>query len=137
MKDLLQYLWNGPLLSVLAATAGLFVGFAAAFRRTDRWPGGSIAAAWALGIAIVTVGLGIILLKTGLPPWLYFPLPVIVSLGAPWLIFRPGWKAYLVFLGVSVIMSPLTHFLWSFFLGYHNYLPFWEIPSVQFRRWAG
>ncbi|MBA7645570.1 hypothetical protein ES703_53328 [subsurface metagenome] len=130
VKDLFQYLWNGPLLSILAATVGLFVGFVVAFRKTNRWSKSGIVAVWAFGISVVTVVMGIVLLKIGLPPWIYFPLPVIVSLVAPWLIFRPSWKAYIVFLCVSMIMSPLTHFLWSFFLDYHNYLPFWEIPSL-------
>jgi ABC-type Fe3+ transport system permease subunit len=130
MMDIFQSLWNSCLLSILAAAIGLYVGFVVAFRKADRWRGSGLAIAWSLGIAVVTVGMGIVLLKMNIPPWIYFPLPVLVSLVAPWLIFRPGWKAYLVFLGVSTIMSPLTHFLWSFLLDYHNYLPFWKIPSL-------
>jgi hypothetical protein len=26
--------------------------------------------------------------------------------------------------------EPPTHFMWSFLLDYHNYLPFWKIPSL-------
>jgi len=130
VNELFQYLWNSLLLSVLAATVGLFVGFVVSFRRARHWSGPSVAVGWAFAIAIVTVGMGIILLKAGLPPWVYFPLPVLVSMVSPWLIFHPNWKAYLVFLGISMIMSPLTHILWSLILDYHNYLPFWEIPSV-------
>lgn len=70
-------------------------------------------------------------LLLGLPWWLYYPIPMLVTvLLPPWVLQLSGRRtaAYLV---LSFLSAPFIHVLFSFLLGWPEYMPFWKIPAAS------
>jgi hypothetical protein len=66
----------------------------------------------------------------GLPWWIYYPLPALVTIVLPPLAFRLNWKRTLAYVLLSALSAPLIHVLFSFFLGWDEYMPFIAVPSL-------
>jgi hypothetical protein len=83
--------------------------------------------------AIVVVG-GMLFGKygatLGLPWWIYYPVPALVTILMPPLVFRMGAKRTVVYLVLALLSAPLIHVLFAFFLGWNEYMPFIPIPSL-------
>jgi hypothetical protein len=98
--------------------------------RTKRPSLSSIAAV----SAIVVVG-GMIFAKygnnAGLPWWIYYTVPALVTLLLPPLAFKLTGKELWLYLVLAFLSSPIIHTLFSFFLGWHEYMPFIRIPSLH------
>jgi len=85
-------------------------------------------------VAFIVVVVGMCFAKfganTGLPVYLYYGIPAAVTLLMPPLAFRMSGGESLWYVALAFLSSPAIHFVFSFFVGWHEYLPFWRIPSV-------
>jgi hypothetical protein len=66
----------------------------------------------------------------GLPWWIYYPLPALVTIFLPSLVFPDELKRTILYLVLAAISAPLIHVLFSFLLGWDEYMPFLPIPSL-------
>jgi uncharacterized membrane protein len=88
-----------------------------------------------LGTAAIVVIGGMVFAKlghnAGWPWWIFYTAPALATLVVPPAVLRfsPGelWR-YLV---LATLSSPVIHVLFSFFLGWHEYMPFIHVPSLQ------
>ena len=86
-------------------------------------------------LAIVVVVIGMLLgkygSKAGLPWWVYYPVPMLMTVLLPPFILRFDRTRVMLYLIMSVMSAPLIHTCFSFFLGWKEYMPFWNIPSMR------
>jgi len=68
--------------------------------------------------------------NTGLPWWIYYTVPMLVTVIVPPVVFRMNRRETLAYLVMAFLSSPVTHFVFSFFLGWKDYMPFVEIPAM-------
>lgn len=84
--------------------------------------------------AIVVVG-GMVFAKltqnAGWPWWIYYTVPAAVTLLLPPLAFRLSWPELWRYLVLAFLSAPAIHVAFSFFLGWHDYMPFLHIPSLK------
>ncbi|MGH8107419.1 MAG: hypothetical protein ACREO1_01700 [Arenimonas sp.] len=84
--------------------------------------------------AIVVVG-GMIFAKfgqnAGWPWWVYYTVPAGATLLLPPIAFRFSASELWQYLFLAFMSSPAIHVAFSFFLGWHDYMPFLWIPSIQ------
>ncbi|MGC5076209.1 hypothetical protein [Agrococcus sp. DT81.2] len=88
-----------------------------------------------LVVSAIVVVLGMLFGKygataLGLPWWIYYPVPALVTILLPPIVFRLPWRRTLLYLLLSTISAPLIHVLFSFLLGWNEYMPFIPIPSL-------
>lgn len=88
-----------------------------------------------LAIAAVLVIGGMVFAKlgqnSGWPWWVYYTLPAAVTLVVPPLTLRFSVHELWQYLALAALSSPLIHVLFSFLLGWHDYLPFIHVPSLR------
>jgi hypothetical protein len=84
--------------------------------------------------AIVVVG-GMLVAKgghnAGWPWWVYYTGPAGVTLLLPPLAFRLSVSELWQYLAMAFLSSPVIHVAFSFFLGWHDYMPFLKVPSIR------
>jgi len=66
----------------------------------------------------------------GLPWWIYYTVPMLVTVFFPPVYFKMGRREVSEYLVLSFLSAPLIHFLFSFFFGWKDYMPFIDIPSM-------
>jgi hypothetical protein len=69
-------------------------------------------------------------LLLGLPWWIYYPVPALTTVVMPPLVFRMTRKRTAAYLVLAALSAPLIHAVFSFFLGWHEYMPFLPVPSL-------
>jgi hypothetical protein len=84
--------------------------------------------------AIVVVAGGMIFAKVGqnngLPWWIYYTIPMLATVLVPPVVFRMTRYETPAYLVLAFVSSPVIHVLFSFFLGWKEYMPFIEIPAL-------
>lgn len=84
--------------------------------------------------AIVVVG-GMVFAKfgnnAGLPWWIYYTVPALATLVLPPAAFALSGKELAQYLVLAFLSSPAIHVAFSFLLGWHEYMPFLPVPSLQ------
>ena len=84
--------------------------------------------------AIVVVG-GMLFAKFGaaggLPWWIYYTLPALTTLLLPPVAFHMRMNETPLYVVLAFAVSPVIHVLFSFFIGWHEYLPFIHVPSMN------
>ena len=84
--------------------------------------------------ALVVVG-GMVFAKfgqnTGWPWWIYYTVPAVVTLAVPPIAFRFAANELWLYLVLAALSSPSIHVLFSLLLGWHDYLPFIQVPSLR------
>ena len=87
---------------------------------------------YSLSLFVVVVGMlfGKYGATYGLPWWLYYPIPMLMTVLGPPIILEFKKHQTIVYLLLSFLSAPFIHALFSFFLGWTEYMPFWEIPFV-------
>jgi len=84
--------------------------------------------------AIVVVG-GMLFAKftqnAGWPWWIYYTVPALVTLLLPPITFRFSGQELWRYLVLAFLSAPAIHVAFSFFLGWHDYMPFIPVPSLQ------
>lgn len=86
-----------------------------------------------LGLIVVVIGM--LLGKYGailqLPWWIYYPVPMLMTVLLPPYVLKLNSRKTIVYLLLSFLSAPFIHFTFSFFLGWKEYMPFWNIPSLS------
>jgi len=129
--------FNGPVLSMVQASIGMYLSVMLT-KYISRKSGYSskkkinqvLLIVTSIGIGITTVLIGKLGLYTGLPPYLYYPVPLVISLFLPKLIFKLNWKEFGTYVAIGIVLGFISHVLFSLFLGYNNYMPFWKINRI-------
>lgn len=92
----------------------------------------SLARVW--GAAVIVVIGGMLFAKFGanfgLPWWIYYGAPVLLTLALPPIAFAMNRKESLVYIELAFLVSPLIHVVFSFFFGWKEYMPFIPVPSM-------
>lgn len=87
----------------------------------------------ALIATIVVVG-GMVFAKfghnAGWPWWIYYTVPAAATLLLPPLGLRLSWSETWRYLLLAFLSSPAIHVFFSFFIGWHEYMPFIKIPYL-------
>jgi hypothetical protein len=65
-----------------------------------------------------------------LPWWIYYTVPMILTMFFPIIYFRMRSREILTYLILTFISAPLIHIIFSFFIGWKNYMPFIRVPSI-------
>ena len=108
--------------------------FAAILRWTLRGRAAPPAAGITAGLAFVVVVVGMVFAKfganAGLPWPVYYGVPAATTLALPPLVLRMRSSEFAVYVVLAFASSPLIHAVFSFFVGWHEYMPFWRIPSL-------
>ena len=66
----------------------------------------------------------------GLPWWIYYTAPMLVTVLVPPIVFRMNPRETLTYLGLAFLSTPLIHAVFSLFLGWKDYMPFINIPAM-------
>jgi len=86
-----------------------------------------------IAAAVVVAG-GMLFAKvgqnSGLPWWIYYTVPMLVTVIVPPWVFRMNRRETAWYLALAFLSSPVIHLLFSFFLGWKDYMPFMEIPAI-------
>ncbi len=87
------------------------------------------------GIAGVVVAGGMVFAKLGQNAgwhWsVYYTVPALVTLVVPPLALRFSATELWRYLVLAALSSPVIHALFSFLLGWHEYMPFLHVPSLR------
>lgn len=85
-----------------------------------------------LSLFVVVVGMcfGKYGAGTGLPWWVYYPIPMLMTVFLPPLILKLNSRQTAIYLVLSFLSAPFIHFIFSFFLGWQEYMPFWKIAYI-------
>lgn len=87
-----------------------------------------------LTTALVVVVGGMLFAKvgqnSGLPWWVYYTIPMVVTVLTPPLVFLMNRREILAYMVLAFLSSPAIHVVFSFFLGWKDYMPFIEIPAM-------
>jgi hypothetical protein len=85
-------------------------------------------------VSVVVVVLGMLFGRygalVGLPWWLYYPVPALVTVLLPPLVFRMRPARTAGYLLLALLSAPLIHAVFAFFLGWDEYMPFLRVPSL-------
>ncbi len=86
---------------------------------------------WVGGVVVVA---GMLFAKVGtsyeLPVWLYYGVPAVITWTLPPLVFRMRSREVAIYLVLALLLAPMIHLAFSFFLGWKEYLPFLPVPSL-------
>lgn len=122
--------WRFPIL----IGASLIV-FVAILRFTVRGRRNQPSGRSVLVVSVVVVAGGMLFAKTtqnaGWPWWIYYTVPALVTLIVPPATFRFSGKELWGYLVLAFLSAPAIHVAFSFFLGWHDYMPFLPVPSLQ------
>jgi len=85
-------------------------------------------------LSLVVVVIGMLFGKYGatygLPWWLYYPVPMLLTVLLPPVILKLNRKKTFLYLVMSFLSAPFIHAFVSFFLGWREYMPFWKLPFI-------
>ncbi len=88
-----------------------------------------------IAVAVLVVAGGMVFAKfgnnAGLPWWIYYTVPALVTLLLPPFVFRFNGKELLHYLVLAFLSSPAIHVVFSFLFDWHEYMPFIHIPSLR------
>ena len=87
-----------------------------------------------LFLAMIVVVFGMLFGKYGatygLPWWLYYPVPMLITVILPPVILKLKARKTIIYLILSFLSAPFIHAIFSFFLDWTEYMPFWKIPFI-------
>lgn len=67
----------------------------------------------------------------GLPWWIYYPVPMLMTVFLPPFVLKLRKFKTVLYLVLSFLSAPFIHVFFSFFFGWTEYMPFWKIPSAH------
>ncbi|MGH9947344.1 MAG: hypothetical protein ACRD6X_09105 [Pyrinomonadaceae bacterium] len=85
-----------------------------------------------LGLFVVVAGMmfGKYGFHLGLPWWIYYSVPMLITVFFPPVYFKMSKTEFPVYLVLSFLSAPFIHVLFSGFLGWKDYMPFIPVPSL-------
>jgi hypothetical protein len=98
-------------------------------RRVTPLGGGKLAV-----VAFIVVVVGMVFAKWGANiglHWIvYYGLPAAITILLPPLVFRMRGREVVEYLVIASLNAPVIHVFFSFFFGWHEYMPFIHVPSM-------
>jgi hypothetical protein len=86
-------------------------------------------------LAFITVVIGMLMGRYGakfsLPWWVYYPVPMLMTILLPPIVLKMNRLKTIRYLILSFLSAPFIHFFFSFFVGWKEYMPFWDLPSLK------
>ncbi len=86
-------------------------------------------------LSLVVVVMGMLIgrygAQIGLKWWIYYPIPMLITVLLPPMVLKMNRKQTLIYLLLSFSSAPVIHAFFSFCLGWNEYMPFWEIPYFR------
>ena len=85
-----------------------------------------------LSLLVVVIGMlfGKYGAQMGLKWWVYYPVPMLMNVLLPPIILKMNLRKTALYLFLSFLSAPIIHTLFSFFLDWSEYMPFWDIPFI-------
>jgi len=122
MQGLTQFLvYMAAALLVFTAVLALTL------RRRGSRPVGTI-----LLLSLVVVGGGMtfarVMYGRGLPWWIFYGIPAALTLVLPPMALRMSRREFLLYGPLAILMAPAIHVVFSFCLGWHDYMPLFYVP---------
>ncbi|MDX1428808.1 MAG: hypothetical protein R3282_00915 [Rhodothermales bacterium] len=68
--------------------------------------------------------------NAGWPWWIYYTVPMLLTVLLPPVYFKMGRREVLEYLILSFLSAPFVHLFFSFFVGWKDYMPFIQVPSL-------
>jgi hypothetical protein len=65
---------------------------------------------------------------TGAPWWLYYTIPMLLTLAFPVIAFPMTRRQIAVYWGLALLAAPLIHVSFAMILGWREYMPFLPVP---------
>lgn len=122
--------WRFPILIVVSLAAFVGVLLVALNRRRERPAFATIG--WVAALVVVC---GMLFAKIGatlgLPVWLYYGVPAVVTWLLPPLVFRMRASEVATYLPLAVLAAPVIHVVFSLVLGWNEYMPFISVPTLK------
>jgi hypothetical protein len=122
--------WHFPVFILVSFVAFVGILRVALNRRSELPP--TMTVLWVA--AVVVIG-GMIFARAGtsmgLPVWLYYGLPAILTWVLPPIVFRMCGSEVARYLPMAVVVAPTIHVLFSFLFGWNEYMPFILVPSIR------
>ena len=119
-------------LMVLTIVSCLLVVFIARFSLKSRKPN-PIGRLFNVIILITLVSISMLIGKYGatwgFQWWLYYPIPMLLTIIIPVVYFKMDSKEMFRYIILTIISAPVIHIFFSL-LGWKNYMPFLEVPSI-------
>ncbi len=86
-----------------------------------------------LSILVVIIGMlfGKYGAKWGFKWWVYYPIPMLMTVILPPFVLKLNTKKMILYLVLSFLSAPFIHTVFSFFIGWTEYMPFWKIPYIK------
>jgi hypothetical protein len=86
---------------------------------------------WVAGVVVIG-GMEFAKMGTtvGLPVWLYYGVPAGLTWVLPPVVFRMRGHEVARYLPLALLVAPTIHILFSFILGWKEYMPFLHVPSL-------
>ena len=86
----------------------------------------------ALAFLVVVIGMlfGKYGAQMGMKWWIYYPVSMMLTVLLPPIVLKMDLRKTLLYLFLSFLSAPIIHILFSFFLGWSEYMPFWDIPFI-------
>lgn len=69
--------------------------------------------------------------QAGLPWWIYYTVPMLLTVALPPIVFSMTMREAPMYVILAFLSAPVIHTVFSFFLGWREYMPFIPIPSLR------
>lgn len=100
-------------------------------RRREIRPGLAVVLATAFTVVVGGMVFAKLGHNAGWPWWIYYTAPAVATLVVPPVVLRFSAGELCRYLVLAALSSPVIHVFFSFFLGWHEYMPFVHIPSLR------
>ena len=64
----------------------------------------------------------------GVPWWIFYGIPAFITFVLPPIALRMAKRELLFYIPISLLMAPAIHVFFSFFFGWHDYMPLFYVP---------
>jgi hypothetical protein len=64
------------------------------------------------------------------PWWIFYGVPALATFLTPPTVFRMTRVETYSYIAMAVVMAPAIHVFFSFFIGWHDYMPVFYVPSL-------
>ncbi len=64
----------------------------------------------------------------GVPWWIFYGIPAFITFVLPPIVLRMTKRELSFYIPISLLMAPTIHVFFSFFFGWHDYMPLFYVP---------
>jgi hypothetical protein len=128
--------WHFPILILVSFVVFIGILWTVLRRRIERVR--TVTVLWVAAVVVIG-GMAFARLGTslGLPVWLYYGVPAVVTWVLPPLVFRMRRSEIVRYVPLAILVAPIIHVLFSLLFGWKEYMPFIPVPSLGELRRSG